>query len=653
MSITLKKLKQTIAKLLRVVSVTLSIAMPSFVAQAQIVANSHNDYLQCVPFYQAYSQGVYSIEVDLFYKDGALLVGHSKEELNSDFTFENIYVQPLVDIYARNGNKAYRDSDKALQLLIELKTATEPTLSAVVSVLERYPHIFNPAVNPNAVVISITGNVPKPGEFSKYPNFINFDGEWDIDYTDQELKRISLISANFREFSNWNGKGTIIPSELEQLERVIDKAHSLGKPIRFWGAPEGTTVYYTLYNMGIDYINTDHPERYAEFFNNFANKQFKMGLRQHVDRGVSMASRLDRTTRNFEGFDNQKQQLSSKRECYTPTFESDGGREDIKNVILLIGDGMGLSQIAAAAYVNGGLTMLSLRHLGLLFTNALNAFTTDSAGAGSALATGVETANRHIAMSQTGEPHPSLSDHFRNKGAAVGVVTLGNVADATPASFYGHSTERDNADELIEYLFNGDLDLLCGSGIENFTNFKNGQNIVPKLSKQYNFVRSVDDINRKKGDVICIDERMNKAAEESNLNLLADATRASIAKLEEQDKNGFFLMVEGAKIDYGSHARSLPATIIEMISFDLAVAEALKFADQNKNTLVVITADHDTGGLVLLDGDLQKGYVMGQFATDDHTPSPVPLFSYGPFADKFTGVYRNTEVAKRVISLTK
>ena len=137
----------------------------------------------------------------------------------------------------------------------------------------------------------------------------------------------------------------------------------------------------------------------------------------------------------------------------------------------------------------------------------------------------------------------------------VGVLTLGNVADATPTAFYGHSVERDNADELTRCLMDGRVDLLCGSGIREFTRRSDGVELISELEKQYDFVRSVDEITARKGKVICIDETMDDAAEQANLTLLADATRASIAKLQERGGKGFFLMVEGAKIDYAGHSR--------------------------------------------------------------------------------------------------
>lgn len=622
-------------------------------AQPPVLIHSHNDYAQRVPFYQAYAQQVSSIEADVFLHDGQLLVGHDVEDLRADMTFEALYVEPIVTLFARNGGRAFRDSDQTLQLMVELKSETDPTLRAVAALLGRWPEVFDPEVNPAAVRVAVTGRVPAPEAFDRYPRFLGFDGAWNADYTPEQLERIALISTNFRDFSQWNGKGTIIPAEKERLEQVIDRAHEQGKPVRFWNAPEGTTVYYTFYDMGIDYINTDNPEVCAAFFADFGNKNFRIGERRAASSGVTGTKRLDRTTRDFRGFQNDKLQLSEGIDTYRPTHRNDGGKGRIRNVIFLIGDGMGLSQITAAAYANCGLTLMNFNYIGLQRNNALGAFTTDSAAGGSALATGERHANRHISMTEQGEAVPSLSDWFRGKGLPVGVVTLGNAVDATPTAFYGHSVERDNADELTRCLLDTPVDLLCGSGIRQFTERGDGIDLIGELSKSYRFVRSIDEINAAEGRVVCIDERMDEAAEESNLGLLAEATRAAIDKLQERGDKGFFLMVEGAKIDYAGHSRCLPGSVIEMLSFDLAVAEALKFADENGQTLVVVTADHETGGLVLLDGDEQSGRIMGVYTTDDHTPAMLPVFAYGPGADRFCGTYLNTEIARRIRELTR
>ncbi len=497
-------------------------------AQLPVLIHSHNDYTRRVPFYEAYSQQASSIEADVFLHEGRLLVGHDLPDLRPDFDFESLYVEPLVTLFGRNGGRAFRDSDRPLQLMVELKSETEPTLRAVAELLGRWPEVFDSTRNPQAVRVVVTGRVPEPADFERYPAWIRFDGEWNREYTPAQLERVALFSGDLRKLTQWNGKGSIIPSERIAVEGVIDRAHALGKPVRFWNAPEGTTVYYTFYNMGVDYINTDYPAACAAFFADFGNKNFRIGERRDAAAGTTGTKRLDKTTRDFSGFQNDKLQLSQGIELYRPAYRNDGGKGKIKNVIYLIGDGMGLPQIMAASYANKGLTMLQMKHIGLQINHALDAFTTDSAAGGSALATGERHNNRHIAMSADGKPYPSLSDYFHDKGCPVGVLTLGNAVDATPTAFYGHSVERDNSDELTRCLLDGRIDLLCGSGIRQFTERGDGLDLVGELKKRYNFVRSVDEINAKKGPVVCIDERMDEAAQESKLRLLADATRASI-----------------------------------------------------------------------------------------------------------------------------
>ncbi len=617
-------------------------------AQTPIMIHSHNDYTREVPFYQAYSQKVNSIEADVFLKGGRLLVGHEIEDLTPERSFDNMYLQPIVSLFRLNGGRAWKDSDAKLQLMVELKSETAPAMKVLVAKLKKYPEVFDPSVNPDAVRVVITGNVPSPEDFVKYPEYIRYDGIIDAGYTPEQLKRVALFSTNFRGYSTWNGKGSILPAEYGRLMEVIDYAHSLNKPIRFWNAPEGVTVYYTFLNMGVDYINTDVPETCAAFFSDFGNRNFCIGDHIANSSGVTGTKKLDKTTRNFSGFRNEKMVLSDNMDVYRPTYASDGAARPVKNVIFLIGDGMGLNQITAGAYANRGLSLLNMKYIGLQINHAKDSFTTDSAAGGSALATGEKHDNRHISMSSDGVACPSLSDWFYDRGRAVGVVSLGNIADATPAAFYGHSTERDSADVITRALLDGKVDVLCGSGLDLFEKRNDGIDIIAGLSKEYNFIRNTDKINSKPGKVICIDDRMGDAAEESNIGLLADVTKASITQLKKQSDNGFFLMVEGAKIDYAGHSRCLPGSVIEMLSFDMAVAEAMKFADEDGQTLVVVTADHETGGLIILDGDRETGRIMGVYVTDDHTPSMLPVFAYGPGADRFIGVYDNTEIPDKI-----
>ena len=618
-----------------------------------VLIHSHNDYWRPVPFWTAYSSKLYSYEADIYYVDGQIYVAHDREDIKPENTLEKLYIEPIVSVYKANEGKPWKDAKHGIQLLVDIKDETDPSMQALSEAFGRYPEVFDRSVNPYGVQIAITGNFPEPEDFDKWPKFMGIDGRLDIDYTPEQFERVVLISESLRDFVKWNGKGTLIPEQEEKLKEVIDRVHKMGRPIRFWSTPECETTYYTFYNLGIDFVNTDQPAVASAFFSNFANKGFQVGADAAAEGGVTRFANLDKTTRDFAGFQNDKLKLSKGIETYAPAYGKMGKK--VKNVIYLIGDGLGLNQATAAYYANKNqLTIFNISDIGFQTNNALGAFTTDSAAAGSALATGEANANRHISSTTDGENIPSLSNFFDQKNYSVGVLTLGNIADATPAAFYGHNVERDNADEITRYLLNGHVDLLCGSGMREFTKRNDGVDLIGELKKSgYAFITDASAITDQKGKVICIDERMDEAVEESTMNLLADATKDAIEYLQTQSDKGFFLMVEGAKIDYAGHAKSVPGSIIETFSFDLAVAEALKFADQNGETLVVVTGDHETGGLVLLDGDEQTGRVMGVYVTNDHTPAMLPVYAYGPGAEKFTGVYRNTEIARRIKSMIK
>lgn len=621
-------------------------------AQFPVKIHSHNDYKQTVPFYEAYSQKVYSIEADMFYINKTFYVSHTKEEINPQDTFERLYLRPLVNLYKRNGGKAWANTDAPIQLMLEIKSDnTNEFMQALVQQLQKYPEVFDPAKNPNAVHIVITGHVPTPSEFSKYPAYIGFDGDLSLDYTPEQLKQVPLFSTDFQSYSHWNGKGQMVKKDQENVAAAIRKAHDKGKPIRFWGAPDGITAWNTFYHMGADYVNTDKVEACTTFFQDWYNKNASIGAEQETaaSHRITTTDRLDKTTHDFEGFSNDKLHLTKPVETYRPTYENDGKEAPVDNVILLIGDGMGLAQLTSADRVNKGLTILNMKHIGLLNTSSLDAFTTDSAGGGSALSTGRLNSNRHISMSDDEKPYPELTDFFTDKKKACGIVTLGDVADATPAVFYAHNVERDNAEAITKELLNGKVTLLAGSGMKDFIGRTDKLDLIKSLKeKGYGFTTSVDSIEPVKQKTICIDERMAKATEAGTIDLLANTTRRAIEKLSKTSPKGFFLMVEGAKIDYAGHSNCFPGSVMETLGFDKAVAEALKFADKNKRTLVIVTADHETGGLTLIDGNLHTGAMTAVYVTDDHTPIMVPLFAYGPHANDFIGKYYQYEVPLKI-----
>ena len=624
----------------------------SLAAQQPVVLHSHNDYNRTAPFWEAYSQHCRSIEADVHWHEGQLLVGHDVEDLKPENTFLRMYVDPIVRTFRANGGKMWAGSPDRLMLMVELKSATEPELTEVIKLLEQFPDVF---CSPEGVQIAITGNTPAKEHFCDYPAWVGYDGDIRDNYTPEQLERVALVSNSFRMFAKkWNGKGRMIDPELDAVNAAIAKVHSWGKPIRFWEAPEGTTAYFTFWKLGVDIINTDKPAVASLFFSDWGNKNFVMG-KHEVQAGVTGTKKLDAATRSFSGFQNEKLQLSQRVPTYTPTYRNDGAKKKIKNVILLIGDGMGLNQVMAAAYANNReLTMLNMKSVGIQYYNPNDDFIGDSASGGSALATGEVSWTRHISSNKDGsQEYSPLTDYFKALGKATGVVSLGDIADATPAVFYGHTSERDSTDKITSYWLTSDVDLICGPGTSYVERpRKDGLDMLSGIKANgYSYTKNATAVDQVSGKLICLDDRMGSYATEETLPFLADITRASIRKLSQDSKKGFFLMVEGAKIDYAGHSDCFPASVIEEFSFDLAVAEALKFADSNGETLVVVTADHETGGLTLLDGDLETGHVLAVYNSDDHTPTVVPVYAYGPGSREFIGTYLNVEIPRTIKKL--
>ena len=627
-------------------------------AQYPILIHSHNDYSRTVPFYQAYAQKVASVECDMRYIKGEFYVGHDEEDMRPELTFDKLYYSPIIDAFKLNGGHAWADDpNRTLQLLIDIKSNnTDAFLKALVKKLQKHPEVFDPEINPVACQVVITGNIPAKEDFTKYPSVIKFDINFTEGLTPEQLDKVAMVSYCFRDYSQWNGKGTLIYEEEVAVRKAIDGAHEIGKPIRFWGGPDSVTTWYTFLNFGIDWINTDVPEKCCEFLSGWHNKTYCiLEPDAPTGSGVTRTDRLDKITKDFAGFKNDKLQLHETVPTYTPTYLNDGATDKpVKNVILFIGDGMGIQQMIAADRANFGLSMMNMKYMGMVNNSSEDAFTTDSAASGSALSTGKLHYNRHIAATREGEPNQSMTEYFHDKGKACGVVTLGDMDDATPAAFIAHYTERDSSDIITRGLLDDKLTVLAGSGIRDIVRRHDGIDMIAELKKLgYDFVRKVSDIDTTAHKVICIDEEMDEAADTCNLGLLADATRRSIEKLSKASDEGFFLMVEGAKIDYAGHSRCLPGSIMETLSFDQAIAEGLKFADSNGETLVIVTADHECGALVLVDGDNRTGRVTGYYLSNDHTPIYPIVLSYGPGAANFIGRYYQRDIANRIKDLTK
>jgi alkaline phosphatase len=593
------------------------------IASAQIKLNanrghSHNDYKQDIPLLTAYYAEMGSIEADVFLKDGELYVAHEASEIKSGFTLKKIYLDPLSQFFKAKGNRPYANAALKLQLVIDVKEDYKHVLPVLLKELEAYAEVFDEKKNPKAIKVVVSGDMPLPANFKDYDTKLSFDGRPTTTYTDAQLARVAMISDDLKNHTVWNGKGNPTKTDEVKMKALIDQAHRRGKAFRFWATQDSPNTWIVLERLGADWINTDKPNKLKDFY-------------LHQDK-------LSYTN-------------PSPYTPYTPTYKTDGQDKPAKNIILLIGDGMGLAAIHAGLIANhGDLNMAKFRYIGFSETAAADAGNTDSAAGGTAMATGYKTNNRYIGMGPDDQKITNLVDTLAGFGIKSGIISSGDLTDATPAAFYAHQLDRAFNGAIANDLLSSKAEILVGSNRKAFEQNKNS-NLLPALkTKGFQLTISVADFEKQHEgkQLVLLDDSATRPVVKGRGPMLKQSLLHTIEMLWKK-KPGFFIMAEGAQIDYGGHVNDLPYLITELHDFDRTLAEALRFADRDGETLVIVTADHETGGLTLLDGAADKGMVRGEFSTNDHTGIMVPVFAYGPGSQNFNGVYPNNQIFHKII----
>jgi alkaline phosphatase len=358
------------------------------------VMHSHNDYEQPIPFWTAYYAGAGSIEADIYLEYGDILVAHDREDIHPSRSLRSLYLDPIQSLLKKHNGWLSADTSYKLQLLIDLKSPTNPCIDSLVAILERYPDI----IRSKQIQIVLSGSRPKPEDFHRYPEYILYDGRPDEVYPANISHRVPIISESFRSITKWNGYGVLTAADKEKLVKIINETHAKGKKIRFWGAPDFINAWYELGKLGIDFMNTDNLHELSKFMARFQQTSF-------------------RNTANAGAI-------------YKPTYKSDGSKKPAKNVILLIGDGMGLAHIHAGYTGNfANLNLYNFKNIGVSKTHAYDAYITDSAPGSSAFSTGVKTNNRAIGVDHTGAAVPLLPVFMKEKGKKNIIVATGDITD--------------------------------------------------------------------------------------------------------------------------------------------------------------------------------------------------------------------------------
>lgn len=330
------------------------------------------------------------------------------------------------------------------------------------------------------------------------------------------------------------------------------------------------------------------------------------------------------------------------------------------NVILLIGDGMGLSQVSYALLLaNERMNFERFKTLGLSKTKSGNHKITDSAAGATALSCGTKTYNGAIGVDMNKMPITTILEMAEGKGYATGLIATCAITHATPASFIAHQPSREMYEEIAADFLKTDVDLFIGGGYNHFAVRKDSVDLTKNLiQKGYKVIRSEEELymyaGAEKLAALLAPVHMPKM-QEGRGNFLANATQLAINRLAK-NPNGFFLMVEGSQIDWGGHANDAEYIRQEVLDFDMAIGKALDFAQKNGNTLVIVTADHETGGFALSgnEEDKTQNLIEPKFTTKNHTGVMVPVYAFGPNADALGGIYENTwifDVMKRTMGL--
>ena len=333
-----------------------------------------------------------------------------------------------------------------------------------------------------------------------------------------------------------------------------------------------------------------------------------------------------------------------------------------KNVILMIGDGMGVSQLSSAYYfpykkeANREPAFSRFPYIGLARTSSGLEPVTQSPAAATALATGYKTYNMAVGMDLDTVARENIVEILSKQGYMTGVIATSSITDATPAGFYAHQPDRYMQEEIARDLLNSEIDFFAGGGIKYFLD-TTGRDLFKENGVEVEFTRlkkiKKPEPGSRYGFLLQAD-RMPKM-QEGRKDFLARATSIAVDFLSTGDA-GYFLMVESSQIDWAGHGNQVNYMIAEVNDFERTIQGVLNYAEEDGETLVIVTADHETGGFTLgakgTNGyDADYSVIEPTFASTNHSAALVPVFAYGPGAENFAGVYENTEIFHKLVLL--
>lgn len=344
----------------------------------------------------------------------------------------------------------------------------------------------------------------------------------------------------------------------------------------------------------------------------------------------------------------------------------DEPKKEPKNVILLIADGTGITQISTAFYFKETAPNYGrFENIGLINTSSDSHEITDSAAGATAFSAGIRTYNGAVGVAPDSSKVKNIVEIISPLNIKSGLVATSSITHATPACFYAHVIKRSMEEDIAVDMVASEVDYFAGGGLKFFNKRNDGRNLVEEL-RAIEFIvdtvslKSFEDIKESKKAAFLLANGAMPKITENRGSFLSDATELGIEFLTKDNSN-FFMMVEGSQVDWGGHANEGNYVVTELIDFDEAVGKALDFAEKDGNTLVIVTGDHETGGLAL--SSTKKENSLGveyndyddinlTFSTGGHSATLIPVFSYGPGSEVFKGVYNNNDIYKKILEVT-
>ncbi|HEX7356918.1 MAG TPA: alkaline phosphatase [Ignavibacteriaceae bacterium] len=331
-----------------------------------------------------------------------------------------------------------------------------------------------------------------------------------------------------------------------------------------------------------------------------------------------------------------------------------------KNIIILIGDGMGINYVGASLLQDSNSPFKEFKSIGLSITCSADKLITDSAAGATAIATGYLTNNKYVSVDPNGKPLYTIFELAKKRGLSTGIVVTSSVAHATPGAFIAHTKDRNDQTEIALQMIEKNINVVIGGGLKyflpkNLSGARNDdRNLIDvlkaknySLPKNYGELNSLDESEKNLYALLELDGLPESTKRDYTLG---DLTNNALKHLKRNSK-GFVLMIEGSQIDWAGHDHKSKELLTEMQDFITAVKAALNFAKVNKNTLVLVTSDHETGGMAITNGNLDATDMELSYNTGGHTPSPVGIYAFGPGESNFAGIMNINKIGQKLFYL--